>query len=289
MKLISKIIVLFGLLCSISQLSWSRERELRDELAFLTDKQNKGRAFGSPELQSVSFYLYRQFKAAGLRTTVQSFAAGGKVGHNIIGVTPGWFKEYIVVGAYYDGVGEINGEVYPSADANASGVAVMLSLALSLPKHADGAVGVIFLAMDGHSASMSGAKSFVEQYKFIYNIKLMVNLDTMGSSLEPVNPRFPDYIIALGASSYRFALDNANRQTRLDINYDYYGSSNFTNLFYRNISDQKWFLQAGIPAVMFTSGITKHTNKSTDTMDNLDLPMLTKRLLLIETWLQHQL
>ena len=289
MKLSCKIIVLFGLLCSSFQLSWSRERELRDEVAFLTDKQNKGRAFGSAELQSVSFYLYRQFKNAGLRTTVQSFASGGKVGHNIIGVTPGWFKEYIVVGAYYDGVGEINGEVYPSADANASGVALMMSLSRSLPKHSEGSVGIIFLAMDGHSSSMSGAKHFVEQYKSIYNIKMMVNLDTIGSSLEPVNKRYPNYIIALGASSHRFSLDRANRETRLDINYDYYGSSNFTNLFYRNISDQKWFLQAGIPAVMFTSGITQHTNKSSDTIDNLDFPMLAKRLLLIETWLRYQL
>lgn len=237
----------------------------------------------------MSFYLYRQFKNLGLRTTVQAFSSGGKVGHNIVGVTPGWFKEYIVVGAYYDGIGELDGEIYPSADANASGVAVLLSLLKSLPALCAGNTGVIFVAMDGHNASLSGARSFVDEYKSIYKMSLMVNLDTIGSSLEPVNRRYPNYIIALGAIPYRFALDRANRETRLDISYDYYGSYNFTDLFYRNISDQKWFLQAGIPSVMFTSGITKHTNKPSDNIDNIDFPMLYKRLVLIENWLKDQL
>lgn len=224
-----------------------------------------------------------------MRTSVQPFMSGGKVGHNIVGVTPGWFKEYIVVAAYYDGVGELDGEIYPCADANASGVAVLLSLLRSLPELCNGQRGIIFVAMDGHSASLSGARNFVDKYKSIYNMGLMVNLDTIGSSLEPVNKRFPNYLIALGASSYRFALDRANRETRLDLSYDYYGSYNFTELFYRNISDQKWFIQAGIPSVMFTSGITKHTNKPSDSIENIDFQCLNKRLILIENWLSDML
>ena len=116
----------------------------------------------------------------------------------------------------------------------------------------------------------------------------IVNLDILGSTLVPVMPNNPEYLIALGGSSERFALDAANRETRLHITYDYYGSDNFTDLFYRRISDQRWFVEAGIPALMFTSGITLKTNRQTDTPETLDYAVLDKRIRLIATWLRRQ-
>ena len=85
------------------------------------------------------------------------------------------------------------------------------------------------------------------------------------------------------------SLENANRGPRLDLGYDYYGSKNFTDLFYRRVSDQRWFLEAGIPAVMFTSGITQHTNQVTDTPATLDYELLRRRIDLISAWLRAQL
>lgn len=257
------------------------ERELR----FLTDSLQGGRAFGSPEAQSTTFYLLRQFRNQGLRTMVQSFEYGGKTGHNVVAVTPGWFKQYIVVGAYYDGLGMLSGEFYPGADSNASGVAALLTLARELPAACKGDVGLIFVAFDGHNASMSGSKEFVARYASEYDIKLMVNLDILGSGEAPLRKGRPDYILALGGATYRLTMQNANRMIGLDMAFDYYGSRNFTDLFYRKISDQKWFLDAGIPAVMFTSGITMNTNKVTDTISNIDLDLLSKRVAFISRWI----
>ena len=81
------------------------------------------------------------------------------------------------------------------------------------------------------------------------------------------------------------ALEAANRGPRLDLSYDYYGSEAFTDVFYRRISDQRWFLEAGIPAVMFTSGITEHTNKTSDTPATLDFELLSRRISLIADWI----
>ncbi len=263
--------------------------QLREELGFLTDTLSCGRGFGTSSSQSVVFYLLRQMRSGGLRTTVQSFEYGGKVGHNVVGVTPGWFRKYIVVGAYFDGLGRLDGEIYPGADANASGVAALLALTRSLPAFCTGDTGLIFVAFDGHNASLSGSRAFFAKYRFEYPLCSMVNLDILGSSLVPVSEGRSDYLIALGGYPQRFSIEEANRELRLDLSYDYYGSQAFTELFYRKISDQKWFLEAGIPSVMFTSGITMNTNKVTDSVSALDLPVLSKRISLIGRWIMSLL
>lgn len=266
-----------------------RETELRAEVEFLCDSLCAGRAFGTAGAQASTLYLLRQLRDAGLRTTVQSFSAGGRIGHNVVAVTPGWYRRYIVVGAYFDAIGTLEGRIYPGADANASGVAALLALARELPACCHGEVGLVFVAFDGHAADLSGARAFLERYRPVYPPVLMVNLDLLGSSLAPIRSGHPDYLIALGGSPYRFALESANRGPRLDLAYDYYGSESFTDVFYRRVSDQRWFLEAGIPAVMFTSGITQHTNKVTDTPATLDYGLLDRRIGLISAWLRNQL
>jgi hypothetical protein len=266
-----------------------RETELRAEVEFLCDSLCAGRAFGTAGAQASTLYLLRQLRDAGLRTTVQSFSAGGRIGHNVVAVTPGWYRRYIVVGAYFDAIGTLEGRIYPGADANASGVAALLALARELPACCHGEVGLVFVAFDGHAADLSGARAFLERYRPVYPPVLMVNLDLLGSSLAPIRSGHPDYLIALGGSPYRFALESANRGPRLDLAYDYYGSESFTDVFYRRVSDQRWFLEAGIPAVMFTSGITRHTNKVTDTPATLDYGLLDRRIGLIAAWLRNQL
>lgn len=266
-----------------------RTAELRAEVEFLCDSLCAGRGFGTAGAQGATLYLLRQLRNAGLRTTVQSFAAGGRVGHNVVAVTPGWFRRYIVVGAYFDGLGTLDGRLYPGADANASGVAALLALARELPAVCRGLVGIVFVAFDGHAADLAGAQAFLAQYRSVYPPVLMVNLDLLGSSLAPVSPSRPDYLIALGGGPYRWALESAARGPRIDLTYDYYGSEAFTEIFYRRVSDQRCFLEAGIPAVMFTSGITEHTNQVTDTPATLDYDLLSRRIDLISAWLRTQL
>ena len=273
----------------LSEAAPDRTAELRAEVEFLCDSLCAGRGFGTAGAQGATLYLLRQLRDAGLRTTVQSFAAGGRVGHNVVAVTPGWFRRYIVVGAYFDGLGTLDGRIYPGADANASGVAALLALARELPAVCRGLVGVVFVAFDGHAADLAGAQAFLAQYRSVYPPVLMVNLDLLGSSLAPVSPSRPDYLIALGGGPYRMALESAARGPRLDLTYDYYGSEAFTEIFYRRVSDQRCFLEAGIPAVMFTSGITEHTNQVTDTPATLDYDLLRRRIDLISAWLRAQL
>lgn len=282
-------IILLGLLLTLPLHGQDRGVFLREDVSYLADSLRAGRGFGKAGNQAAAFYLLRQMRGAGLRTTVQAFRHATGAGHNVYGVTPGWFRRYIVVGAYFDGLGKPAGEYYPGADSNASGVAAMLALARELGSQCNGDTGLIFVAFDGHSASMSGAQEFCSMIRRQYNVSMMVNLDILGSTKAPIHKNRPDYLIALGGSSYRFGIENANRTLGLDLSYDYYGSRNFTDLFYRKISDQKWFLESGVPSLMFTSGITMDTNKVTDTVDELDFEVFGKRVELIMKWLRMQL
>ena len=278
-----------GTLCAQTPPARDREAVLRAEVEFLCDSLSAGRGLGTPGAQSGTFYLLRQLRNAGLRTTVQSFTAAGRTGHNIVAVTPGWYRRYIIVGAHFDALGTLGGRIYPGADANASGVAALLELARELGSGCQGSTGLVFVAFDGYEADMAGAGAYLKRYRREYPPRLMISLDQLGSSLAPLHKDRPDYLIALGGSAWRAGLEKANLGPRLDLGYDYYGSRNFTDLFYRRVGDQRWFLEAGIPAVMFTSGITEHTNKVTDTPDTLNYPLLEQRIALIADWLRSLL
>lgn len=263
---------------------------LRTDVAFLADSTMRGRELGSPEVQKAVFYVKETFKEAGLWTGVQSFRTGGRTGHNVIGITPGYYERYILVCSYFDGLGVIDGKPYPGADSNASGVAALLNVAGELAKSAfESTTGIIFAAFDGHGANMSGSKAFFDRFYPEYDIYMVVNIDIIGSTLVPVRKGRPDYLIALGGGNHDFSLSKANRDLDLHLTYDYYGSRNFTDLFYKSMGDQKWFVQKKIPAVMFTSGITLNTNKLTDTPETLDYDIMARRVTLIGKWLRNQL
>ena len=74
----------------------------------------------------------------------------------------------------------------------------------------------------------------------------------------------------------------------LDLCLTYYGSQNFTKIFYR-LSDQRVFVDNKVPAVLFTSGITMNTNKTRDTAASLDMEVLKKRITLMYHWIESML
>ena len=114
------------------------EERLFREISFISDTLCKGRATGTKGNIDAAFWITRKFAKAGLRQINGSHAIHfitptGANAHNVIGMIPGAISmprnEYVIVGAHFDHLGELNGIVYPGADANASGTVVMTSLA----------------------------------------------------------------------------------------------------------------------------------------------------------------
>jgi Zn-dependent M28 family amino/carboxypeptidase len=218
---------------------------------------------------------------------------------------------YIIVGAHFDHLGELDGKLYPGADANASGTVALTSLADIFASMKEmGRVydsNIIFAAFDAKEMGMSGSAALWKliEYGMLKdpltgeaikkeNITAMVNIDQVGSSLSPIHGNRPDYLLMLGTESLpkdkRMNLKACNmlHDINLDLCLSYYGSKTFTDVFYR-LAEQKVFVENRIPAVFFTSGITMNTNKTRDNAENLNYEVLRKRINLIYHWIETML
>lgn len=293
---------------------------IQREVAFLTDSLCEGRATGTRGSAEAAFWIARKFSETGLLKIGGTWGKAlttenGTSGHNIIGFLPGASKQhpdsYVVVGAHYDHLGTVNGRFLPGADANASGVVAMTSvadmLAMTRSIGRSFSSNIIFVGFDGKEMNMAGSQklwSMIENGELTDpvsgkritkdKIAFMVNIDQIGSTLAPLDKSRKDYIIMLGNPSIKRAYNdmlkvcNESYDIGLDLGFTYYGSENFTKLFYR-LSDQRVFADNRIPAVMFTSGITMNNNKPYDTVETLDMEVLQKRIYLIYHWIEKML
>lgn len=296
------------------------QEQLGREVSFLSDSLCGGRATGTRGSAEAAFWVARKFAGTGLMKINDSWSKrvvteNGTPGHNIVGFLPGSAKthpdSYVIVGAHYDHLGTVNGRFFPGADANASGVAAMTAVADMLATTRS--IGrsfssnIIFVAFDGKEMNMAGSQSLWDMIsageltdpvngKKITKDKIafMVNIDQIGSTLSPLNEGREDYIIMLGNPNIKRAYNdmltvcNESYGLGMDLGFTYYGSENFTKLFYR-LSDQRIFADNRIPAVMFTSGITMNNNKPKDTADTLNMEVLLKRVYLIYHWIEKML
>ena len=233
----------------------------------------------------------------------------GAVGRNIIGFLPGkntsGKDKYVIIAAHYDSHGVIDGNLYPGADSNASGVVAMLNLAVMFGKMKelgrDYGKNLIFVATDAKERNSAGAEALMAEIRSgslrnpssgeaitMDKIYATVVLDIIGSTLEPIHKGRNDFLIMLSGGQFTFDLTRANEGPGLglDITTNYYGSQSFTEMFHRRFGDQKVFTQNGLTCAVFTSGITMLTNKTSDTAGTLDYEILRKRIFLIFHWLE---
>ena len=123
-----------------------------------------------PDVESIDYHVHSKFK--NVKT------------QNVLGLLPGKFKSdsTILVTAHYDHHGGFSEDVYfPGANDNASGVALMLSLAQYFKenplKHA-----ILFTAFSGEEVGLEGSKYFAKHLPVKQEaIKFFINLDMVAS------------------------------------------------------------------------------------------------------------
>ena len=270
-------------------------------MTWLSHDMNHGRATGTRDAARVARYIETHFRQYGLEpfcegSFYQPFpadSASGTVGRNVIGFVPSAVPsdKYVIITAHYDHLGVLDGNIYNGADDNASGVTVLLNLADMFGTMKKTRTGpdknIIFAALDAKELNMAGSKHFINHLSIGKDsIICAINIDQIGSVLEPVHEADTNFVIVLGEQTLRRQdrgfIDLCNRYYNigLDIDHTFYGSENFTELFYQ-LSDQIVFHRAGIPSLVFTSGFHRHTYKTTDDPDIISYPVMKKRTLLI--------
>ncbi|MCW3122636.1 MAG: aminopeptidase [Flavipsychrobacter sp.] len=103
---------------------------------------------------------------------------------NIIGQVPGALKDsFIVFTAHYDHLGMMGDKVYfPGASDNASGCAMLLSLAAYYVAH-PGRYSMLFIAFSGEEAGLMGSEFYTwKPLVPLANMKFLTNIDIMGDA-----------------------------------------------------------------------------------------------------------
>jgi aminopeptidase YwaD len=167
-------------------------------------------------------------------------------------------KKTIVFSAHYDHLGRMGSETYfPGANDNASGTAMLLSLAEHYVKNPSDN-NIVFIAFAGEEAGLVGSKYYTENPLFpIKRIKFLVNLDIMGSGEEGIT--------AVNATLFEDQFETL-QQVNSEKNY-------LTKIKSRGPaanSDHYWFTELGVPCFfIYTMGPNKHYHDVFDTYEEL--------------------
>lgn len=250
----------------------------------------RGRGFGTPELDRVAELLAEQFREAGLQPAgdqagsyLQTWRA--REGHperqvvlkNVVGILPGrqaaWAGQSVIIGAHYDHLGlgwpDVHqgdaGTVHPGADDNASGIAVLLEVARALGKTWQPERTVVFAAFTAEEAGRLGSQYYVShmsQFPVAQSIA-MVNLDGAGRLGR-------NKLTVFGSASARewphiFRGVGYVTGVPIELVASEWGTS-----------DQRSFLDAGVPAVQLFSGVHGDYHRPTDTADKIDADGLVR-------------
>ena len=265
------------------------EERMVTTITRLADESLQGRGLGTPELDRVTEFLAKEFHKAGLKPAnangsyLQTWKEdvedlGNNVAmQNVVGIIPGTKPEFagqsVVLGAHYDhlGLGWPNvhagdeGKIHHGADDNASGIAVLLELARILSKNLKPERTVVFVAFTGEEAGLLGSQYYVKHAQRFPADKVigMVNLDTVGR-LE--NKK----LLVFGTGSAR------------EWVHVFMGAGYVTGVPVKPVatdfgsSDQKSFLDTGVPAVQFFTGLHLDHHRPTDTVNKVDSEGLVK-------------
>ena len=162
-----------------------------------------GRAPGTPGGRLARSHVIDALRTGGLDPFEQPIPQHG--GANVLATIPGRVDRWVIVGAHYDHLGRMGSEaLFPGANDNASGVAMMLALAEWFAKHKP-KYNMLFVAFAGEEAGLLGSEWFmVDRLVQASQIKLMLNLDILGTGDDGITvvnataqPKFFDQLVAI--------------------------------------------------------------------------------------------
>jgi hypothetical protein len=196
------------------------------------------------------------------------------IGRNVVGVLPGTDPalagEYIMVTGHYDHLGIQGGRLFPGADDNASGVAMMLEVARCLASApAPPRRSILFVGFDLEEAGLFGSRAFVADPPVpLDKVRLFITADLIGRSLGGV---CKEDVFVLGsefAPGIRpLVLDAAQGKA---VRVDLLGS----DILMIDRSDYGPFRAKNVPHLFFTTGENPAYHTPDDIPDTLEYPKL---------------
>lgn len=246
-----------------------RAEDARRHVAALADDALEGRAAGSRGGRAAGAYLVEEFERIGIDPAgneggyYQRFGTMRNVLGMLRGSDPEASQEIVLLGAHYDHVGYgtpansygPTGRIHNGADDNASGVAGLLEVAEActlLPQRPRRTL--VFAFWDGEEVNLLGSRHFVRDRPLPlarHSLTFTINLDMIGRLREQ---RLEVYG-SRSAVGLRRAVVQANLPTSLQLAFSWE---------YSEDSDHFPFLHAGVPTLMFHTGLHDQYHRPSD-------------------------
>jgi Zn-dependent M28 family amino/carboxypeptidase len=200
-----------------------------------------------------------------------SLGLGRNVGAMIPGSDPALKDEWIVLSAHYDHLGRTGDRLFPGADDNASGVAMLLEVAerFALQEHRPRRT-ILFVAFDQEEAGLLGSTHFATRPpRDFHKLKAFLTADMIGRSMANL---MDEYVYVLGSESspdlLRLVTDNPPGEGLVAgrLGADIIGTR----------SDYGAFRDRRIPFLFFSTGMHPDYHKPTDTPEKVDYDKLRK-------------
>jgi hypothetical protein len=259
--------------------------ELYEHVATLADDVFEGRLEGSRGGRAAAQYILKQLRATRLApggTEDGYFQSCDGGGRNILAIVPGvdpkLAREFIVVGAHYDHVGDGRqghaggpvGRIHNGADDNASGVAALLE---TIEAISDSGIrprrSILFAFWDGEEMGMLGSKYWFSSPTIPpSSVKLDVNIDMIGrlrdGKLQVLGTR-------TGYGMRRLLSGSVDNSLWLDFSWELTANS-----------DHWPFVEHQIPIVMLHTGLHEDYHRPGDDAEKINragLESITRYLL----------
>jgi Peptidase family M28 len=242
-------------------------------IAAAFERLNLRPAFGDSYFQAIPALL-----SAG--SARESFI-GRNVGAVLPGTDPKLRDQWILVGAHFDHLGKVGTTLYPGADDNATGVAVLLELAEHFALRSEKPRRtILFVGFDQEEAGLLGSSYFAAHPPCdIHNLKACLTADMLGRSMANV---MDEYVYALGSEKcerLRELLEQVKPEEGLKIGRigaDLIGTR----------SDYGPFRDRRVPFLFFSTGQHPDYHQPTDLPDRVDYVKLRKIAVFIAalTW-----
>lgn len=240
---------------------------LMEDVNWLCDPARKGRGSFQPGAADAATWIAARFAELGLEVVRQPVGVNAE---NVLGILRRG-DDAVVVSAHYDHLGEDGaGAVYPGADDNASGVAVMLALARRAVTR-EHRQTIIFAAFGAEEVGLVGSARYVEEPAWpLERTRAVINFDMVGRHFFEAGAGKPATAAAIGLEddpAARAAALAAADAAGLHLVPAPAGLLEVFGYAYR--TDEWRFRHRGIKAYHFSTGFHDDYHQTTDTPDKL--------------------
>lgn len=316
-SILSCLLIMIAPVCLMGQNPYSESISISDckaRLYYLASPELEGRGTGQIGQRLAAEYIAREFEKLGLLPLVCSAEKNyfQKFKYNTIDSTENVLgfipadkaeAEWIVLTAHYDHLGKTEEGIFYGADDNASGTTAVLEIAeaFSMAKQAGMKFNknLLFIAFSGEELGLLGSEYYVNSaLGKSMNYMLNVNMDMIGKSIrygmmetfvKMNDPGFKEdpemkqdyvYVSKKGKSTahYTHLVRKSARKQKIKVDTT---PGLLLRMTYKSSSDHKHFYDAGVPVMVFFTGLHPDYHTVRDTPEKIDYENLTSIIKII--------